>query len=117
MFCLRYDHQTEENPHVDFLSEQESDARQAASLSQIKARCRTVVFSINTVQSAFEDCHARQTAYSFTNARCRNLAVLGQGWCMLLVLFDRLPSLLEAVSFVFLLLDQIKPIGRLVPVN
>ncbi len=36
---------------------------------------------------------------------------------MLLVLFDRLPSLLEAVSFVFLLLDQIKPIGRLVPVN
>lgn len=54
-------------------------------IRESNARCRTVLFSINAVQSAFADCHARQAAYSFTNARCRNLAVLGQGRCMLLV--------------------------------
>ncbi len=50
MFCLRYDHQTEENPYVDFLAKQESDGQEAA-YSLANARSCTVVLSINTVQS------------------------------------------------------------------
>ena len=55
------------SPRSTFLLCKKATMRQAASLSQIKARCRTVVFSINI-------------------AAWRCEAILSQGRCMLLVL-------------------------------
>ena len=86
------------SPRSTFLLCKKATMRQAASLSQIKARCRTVLI-IN------QQCRLVRHGYPT------------QGRCMFLVLFDRLPLRYLRRWVIFPLLDQIKPIGRLVPVN
>ena len=92
MFCLRYDHQTKKNLYVALLPRAKRNEREAAYPKDARSRPLTI--------PGEDRCPSQSTSILM---------------CMLLIVVR---SFIHSVMCeVFLLLDQIKPIEQLVPVN